>query len=185
MPAAQPTLIPRTGLRHGDVLTYEYRSHQSILVRGIRLVTGSRCVHVGVVVSYQGILYVLEQLPKRSMIPLSQYSGALGSEIHAVRPKFAVQRLDHSLVDTTAYGYMGIVDCLINHALGRILTYWDYRPMLSTIWPQNVICSALVAIVLDLPKHAKWCQFPAVSEPDDYVNHTETFDYLGKIDWDK
>ncbi len=179
------TTTPRTHLRHGDVLVYKYRSHQSILVRGIRLVTGSRFVHVGVVVeTADHRKFVLEQLGQRVHIPLENYTGAMGSEIHVVRPKFPVRPLDPNLMDTTAYGYLGIVDCLINHGLGRVLTYWDYRPILSRLWSENIICSALVALVLNLEKHAPWCQFYRVMEPDDFVNHPETFTDLGLVDWD-
>ena len=176
--------IPASDLRHGDVLLYEHKRNQSLFVRGIRLITGSKFSHVGIVQDVSYTKLILEQLSEREYSDFHFYKPDVGEVIHIVRPRFPVPPTDSRLINHQGYGHWGIVDCLINHALGRLLFgKWTYRPMLSLLKPDNIICSALVATVLRLNFSAPWCSYLQVVEPDDYYNHAETFQYLGIVDW--
>jgi len=58
----------RADLKHGDVLCFKYLgNHQNLVERGIRLIEGSRFVHVGIVQSAFG-----------ASCPLAQRCGASG-----------------------------------------------------------------------------------------------------------
>ena len=180
-------LISRNFLRHGDVLLFEHRSHQSFFVRGIRLICGSRIVHCGVIQQATAIdvevddlpidyLLVLEQLAERTFEPLQFYHEDAGEVIHAVRPRKYPPKTDPSRFNRLGYGYWGIVDCLLNHLMGRItLGHWRKRRMLGLLKPNNVICSQLVGLCLGLPD---W----GLMEPDDYFNDSARFEYLGIVE---
>ena len=176
--------ILSTELRHGDVLCYTYRTHQSIFARGIRLITGSQFVHVGVVLETPSGMIILEQLGERAFNLKDLYHSMPGEDVFAVRPRFTPFAATYGLIDRSDYGYLAIVDCLLNHALAR-LTFgaWKYRPVISRLQPNRVMCSTLVAQVLKLPLFAPWCKHTAVVEPDDFFNHTETFEHLGYVQW--
>jgi len=168
------------------VLLYtHHRTGQSLMVRGIRLVTGSRYVHCAVVQDFGYTKLVLEQLGERTFTDLRLYRDDAGEHIYVARPAFDPPKPPRgAFFQKIAYGYLGIVDCLINHAICRLSWgKWVYRPMLGRLTPRNIICSTLVAQVLDLSRNTTWCKCPAVVEPDDYYNHRESFSFLGEVDW--
>jgi hypothetical protein len=173
-------------LQHGDVLLFNRRQHQSITVRLIRLITGSQFTHCGIVVKVDGQLYVLEQMNERMHSRLDFYYAKLGETVVCSRPKFTVDP-NVNILDfyRENYGYTNIIDCAINHFMHRItFGKWEFRPILvPRLKAATIICSALVATVLQLDKHATWCKYLGVVEPDDYANHTETFDILGEIEF--
>ena len=175
-----PNPFPKSLLRHGDVLLYEHRSHQSFFARGIRLVEGSRIVHCGIAQAASDdtgtYLLVLEQLAERTFEPVKYYRADVGEVIHVVRPCKYPPKTDESRFCRLGYGYWGIVDSLVNHLMGHILLgHWRKRRMLGLLKPNNVICSQLVGLCLGLED---W----ATLEPDDYYNDRVRFEYLGVLD---
>lgn len=178
--------VPASQLQAGDALLFQYREHQSVAERGIRLVTGSVFVHIGTVERPRPDVspIVMEQLsPHRLFEELPLYTGApQGTEVHALRPRFPVEPLDPALLVREPYGYLGILDSLLNHGLSRVtLRHWRYRAMLGLLTPDRIVCSALAAKRYRLDQHTDWAPDFRVVEPDDYVNHHESFDYLGQV----
>ena len=175
-----------TQLQHGDVLIYEHKSHQSFLVRAIRLITGSKFVHAAVVVKVNEELYILEQQQQRMHSRIDFYYAFVGEVIHCVRPKFEVDT-NINILDfyRENYGYINILDCLLNHTVSILtLKHWVFKPILVKLFrTKTIVCSALVAKVINLFSHAAWCKHITTIEPDDYYNHKETFDYLGIVVW--
>jgi hypothetical protein len=175
-----------TELQHGDVLLFNRRQHQTITERLIRLITGSQYTHCGIVVKVDGQLYVLEQMTERMHSRLDFYYAKLGEVIVCARPKFEIDQ-NINILDfyRENYGYTNIIDCALNHLFGRVtFGKWEFKPILvPRIKASTIICSALVATVLQLDKHAAWCKYVGVVEPDDYYNHAETFNILGTIDF--
>lgn len=180
---ANPLIMHKSKLEHGDVLLFAHApEHQSLFVRGIRLVTGSTFVHAGVVVDNGQYKLVLEQLAERTFEPVDYYRPDVGASIHVLRPKFDVPPTDPSLINRNGYGYWSIADCLANHLVG-LFSKRDYKVRFGKIKPDNVECAGLVAQALGLQDRALWCKDNKVVEPDDYFNHDETFWYLGVVDW--
>jgi hypothetical protein len=180
--------LPVDTLLPGDLLLFEYRIRQSLVERGIRLVEGSKFVHCGTIEQPRPgcAPIVMEALsPQRRFDELAVYTGSPdGTVVHVLRPKFPIEPLDLSLVTRESYGYLGIVDSLINHGLKLVLFgHWRFRAMLGLLTPNALICSALSARRYRLDRHADWCPDYRVVEPDDYYNHPESFDYLGRARW--
>jgi len=173
-------------LMHGDVLLYERKKNISFMVRGIRFVTGNKFTHSGFIVEVEGNKYVINQLNRREKTHLSIYEPLPGEVIHCVRPTFAIPPQDEDeLLNRRTYGYLSIIDCLINHGLCRIsFGKWSYRPLLKRLFnTKTVICSTMVADALNLKKNTQWCRYHEVVEPDDYANYANDFMYVGIIDW--
>ena len=173
-------------LQHGDVLLYEHRNKQSLVTRIIHLITGSKFVHVSVVVRVADELYVLEQHSERLHSRLDFYYPFVGEVIYCVRPKFQVPStvnvFDFYRED---YGYTSILDSLINHLFGRLsFGKWKTKPILVKLFKsRNIICSTLTARVLQLSTNCSWCKYTSTLEPDDFATHPETFEHLGVVDW--
>ena len=73
---------------------------------------------------------------------------------------------------------------LVNHLIGLFKKGWVYRPYLCRLTPKRDNCSGVVAIQLNLEYNAsEWCGSNRMIEPDDFYNHTETFEYLGEVVW--
>lgn len=180
-----PMHIQASQLQVGDALLFEYRVNQTIAERGIRLVTGSKFVHVGTVEQpYPPFApIVMEQMTLRLFEEVALYTGAPdGTVVHLVRPKFEVEPLDPTLLQRANYGYLGIGDCLLNHGLSALtLRHWRYRAMMGLLTPGRIVCSALAAKRYQLWKHTDWCLDWRTVEPDDYYNHSESFDYIGQV----
>ena len=173
-------------LLHGDVLLYEHRKKANFITKAIRLVTGSQYVHCGIVLEIDRKKYILEQMTERMHSYTPLYYNFDGEVIHCVRPTFAIPEInEYKVCQRYNYGYHGIVDCLINHFLGRIsFGLWEYKPLLTRlIKTERTICSTLVARILDLQNNTKWCKYPEVVEPDDFGNHVEDFVYVGTVEW--
>lgn len=184
--ATAPTTIPASKLKHGDVLLYKYVSHASIIDKGIRLITGSFFVHTSVIQDIGYTKIVLEQLTaQRDFSVLEFYRPDAYVEIHVVRPTFEPPETDKSLINHASYGWVDIWDSLLNHLMGRItFGHWEKKPMLSKN-AKVVDCSTLNALALKAVTNcSSWCKYPSVVEPDDYFNHVESFDYLGRVDWE-
>ena len=174
-------------LKHGDVLLFDWQAHQTFYERAIRLITGSRFVHCGVVQEvilienengkpYAGFLFVLEQLQERRCEPVELYRPDPQCVIICMRPKFQPLSFNAFNVNHDGYNYWAIADSLINHALHRLtLKRWQFRTMLTKQKPDLRDCSQLVALVLG-DKEWQTC------EPDDFVND-QHFDNLGIIEW--
>ena len=177
-------------LRHGDVLLFDWRAHQTFYERAIRLITGSRFVHCGVVQQPRLVvgnpygppgqtcefLVVLEQLQECRCEPVELYRPDIQCAIICMRPKFQPLPFDPANVNHDGYNYWAIADSLINHALHRLtLKRWQFRPMLTKLKPDLRDCSQLVALVLG-DKEWQTC------EPDDFFND-QHFDNLGIIEW--
>lgn len=180
--------IAASRLQHGDVLLYEHRKHVNFFRLGIRLITGSRFTHCGVIqqdMSNPNNFFVLEQLTERTHSWLPFYYAEDGEVIHVVRPVFTPPILNSEHFQRKPYGYLSIIDCLINHFLGRItFGKWIYKVILAKK-STNIVCSSVVGKVLDLPNNVSWCTDIKLLEPDDYFNHWKDFQYLGEIDWTK
>lgn len=174
-------------LLHGDVLLFDWRAHQSIYERGIRLITGSRFVHCAIVQSivlmanedgmpYVFVNHVLEQLQERRCEPVELYKPDPQCSIICVRPKFTPLSFNAGFVNHAGYNYWSIADSLINHFLHRLtLKRWRFWPMLTKLKPDLCDCSQLVADVLGM---ARW----DICEPDDFIN--SSFDNLGAVEWE-
>jgi hypothetical protein len=178
--------VKPSDLMHGDVLLYERKKNISLMVRGIRFVTGNKFTHSGFVVEVERNRYIVNQLNYRQKTHIDIYEPLPGEVIHCVRPTFAIPEQDEDeLFYRRAYGYLSIMDCLINHAMGRIsFGHWTYRPLLKKLFnTRTVICSTMVADALNLKKNTQWCRYYEVVEPDDYANHSENFMYVGIVDW--
>ena len=183
--------LPADTLQVGDALLFEHRIHQSVVVRGIRLVTGSKFVHVGTVEDPLCSMLptappdpvVMEQLITRTFERVALYLGApAGTVVHALRPKFPIEPLDMTLLERSVYGYLGIADCLLNHGIGLIPgLHWRHRAMLGLLTPNHIVCSALAAKRYRLYLHTDWAPDYRVVEPDQFYNHSESFDYLGRV----
>ena len=180
--------IPASQMLVGDALLFDYRSAQTFVERGIRLITGSEFVHIATVEQPREdcTKIVMEAIsPRRLFEEVPLYAGVPGDTVvHLLRPKFPVEPLDFTLLARETYGYLNVLDCLLNHAIDRVtLRHWRYRAMLSHLTPNQLDCSALVAKRYQLWKHAPWCTDFRVLEPDDYYNRNESFDYLGQVAW--
>jgi len=169
-------------LQNGDVLLYEHKRHISFFALAIRIITGSKFVHSSIIINKSNNKFVLEQLSIRSHCFLPFYYAFPGEIIHAVRPFFPVPEIDNSYFNREGYGYRNIIDSLINHTVGLIFKNWKYIPFIS-VHSTKDNCSVLIAKILKLSTNAIWCKFPEVVEPDDYFNHSESFHYLGVVDW--
>lgn len=171
-------------LKHGDVLLYQWKKHGNFFVRAIRLITGSKIVHSGIVIEKDGDKFIVEAMGYRmhSYVPL--YHAYHGEVIYCVRPKFPIPYMPDTLFERRRYGYLNIVDCLVNHFLGLFNSKHVYTPYCAHYFKNtNLMCSALVAKALKLPENTKWCNYIEVVEPDDYWNHNETFTRMGVIRW--
>jgi hypothetical protein len=165
----------RTDLKHGDVLCFKYLgNHQNLVERGIRLVEGSRFVHVGVVQEAFGALLVLEQNGTRTFVRTSGYTLPAGAEMWCFRPMpQMVPPTDTNLLRQEGYNYGLLIDCLINHGIERVLLRWDRREFFGKL-SRNQICSTLVAYALNF-----WPT--ALPEPDDFAN-SPLLTPMGKVD---
>lgn len=169
-------------LRQGDVVLH-IASDRSVSFggRGVWVVTGNSCVHCGLVVFTDTVIE--QSFTRRVHHPASEvYKSILKSEsLRVVRPRFPVT-LDLSLVTVgNFYGVWTILDLLINHGMGWVFKSWTYRPWLTSLFGGRV-CSSLVAGILMVDKHAEWCHDTRVVEPDDFVNHPESFEDLGVLE---
>lgn len=173
-------------LKHGDVLLYIYKKKASILVKFIRLICGNKYVHASVVCEIDKRNYILEQSFERIHSYIPAYTVFEEEEIHCYRPKFIIPSYVIGNFKRKPYGYLGIIDCAINHLLRRVtFGHWEYKPMLSRLFnTKNIVCSALVAQTLRLKEAVEWCKYLEVVEPDDYSNHTENFTFIGILDWE-
>ena len=172
-------------LQHGDVLLYDWVKNASIDARGIRLIEGSKYTHCSVVQEIEGIHFVLEQLGERMHSYLPFYYAETGEEITCFRPKFKAPEANQNSFTRNPYGYLSILDALINHFIG-LFSNKRYKPWMMTFFKsKNVDCSILVGKVLELESNAQWCYDINVLEPDDFYRHPESFEDLGTIDWTK
>jgi|GEM_PF-6710782 len=170
--------IKYTDLRHGDALLY-IETKPTWIDKGIQVITGSNCIHVSMVLFNN----VFEQVLHRRMVPLNQYSNYLadGEIILALRPKFNIAINPDEINTSSFYGFTGILDQLMNHLLGRLIPRYKHTAFLTRIW--GLDCSGLVANILNLEHNCDWCHDYRVVEPDDFMNHGESFDYLGRVEW--
>lgn len=173
-------MIQKSDLKHGDVVLYEERSHQSFIVRAIRLITGSKYTHAGIVLMINGSPVIFEQLDRRIYRFVELYNLDIDEHVYVYRPNFVAPGTDRNLLKYKKYGYIKLVDCLINHFIGLFNLNHRYRPYLSK-YTKNKICSQLVADCLDLKNHVNWCDYHEVVEPDDYANHENDFKYMGNL----
>ena len=178
--------ISYTNLQHGDVILFEKRRQRGFLPSAIRLVTGSKYTHVGVVINVGGVKLVLEQLTRRRISLLKFYYTEQENYefLHVVRPRFGVPLfISPEWFRDRKYGYLGLLDSLVNHSAGLIDSKWKYKPTFSGMNPKNLDCSGLVATVLNLGCATDWVKvgYESVVEPDDFANHPENFDYLGEL----
>lgn len=169
-------------LKYGDVLLYvESPKYSSILVKNIRLITGSKYTHSAIYID-DGNKFILEQLLLRVITFVYDYKLEVGEEVYIVRPKFEVKEINEDLYKHKPYGIFSILDDALNHLLGR-LTFgnWTKKCILGR-FSSNITCSALVAECLNLANNVNWCYDNRIVEPDDYFNHTEDFDFLGRLE---
>ena len=174
-------------LRHGDVLLFNWRAHQSFYELVIRLITGSQFVHCAIVqdigvsdgeTPVSGIVLscILEQHQERRCEPVELYRPDKTCSIICMRPKFEPAEFNPDLVNHAGYNYWAIADSLINHFMHRItLGRWQFKAMLTKLKPELCDCSQLVAQAL-CDKEWQTC------EPDDLIVDKH-FDDLGVIDW--
>ena len=163
--------MKREGLQHGDVLCFTYMKHQNFFERGIRLVEGSRFVHVGAVQQLGFVPYVLEQNAHITYREVSSYTIPDGAEMWCFRPKYSVPTT--LLFDDAPYNYLLILDCLINHGMGRLFKTWRRRVMFGR-FSRNQICSTLVS-------YAIRCWPNALPEPDDFAN-SDQMTPMGRVE---
>lgn len=173
-------MIQKSDLKHGDVVLYEHRTHQSLLARCIRLITGSKYTHAGIILMINGSPVIFEQLGRRIYRFVELYNVDLGEHAYIYRPKFKVPGTDRSLFKYKTYGYLKLVDCLINHFFSLFYFQHEYKPYLGK-YAKTKICSQLVADCLDLKNKVDWCKYHEVVEPDDYANHDENFLFMGQL----
>ena len=170
-------------LKHGDILLYEEGRQATTASRLIRLVTGSKFTHVSIVQEIYRIKFVLEQLGERTHSYVPLYYVAPGEVVHCVRPKFTPVKATVKIFERKPYGYWSICDVAINHFIGLFNKNWVYRPwFMRWVKNPNIDCSILVGEALNLKDEASWCNHLGVLEPDDFYNHTETFEYLGVVE---
>jgi hypothetical protein len=175
-------LVSRLNLKHGDVLLFQKRKHAGFLPRAIRLITGSKFSHAGIVVDLDGNLVVLEQLIIRHFSLLRSYSLELSSSdvVMAFRPKFEVNSVNIWDLRIRSYGILSLIDELINHGLSNLtFRHWRYRAIFGN--KVNIVCSALVAKILELEQNTDWCKDHRLVEPGDLANHPENFELLGEV----
>lgn len=178
-------MIKRQDLQHGDVLLFVRHKHSSLLVKMIRLITGSQFTHAAIVLEVDQKKFVLEQENERMHSYLPFYYAFKDEEIYAYRPKFPIPNIVFQEFNRLDYGYLCIIDCAINHLLGLFNSKREYKPLLTKLFKsKTVTCSALVAQVLKLTNNVNWCKYVETVEPDDFANHSETFTSLGSIDWE-
>jgi hypothetical protein len=172
-------------LQHGDVLAYIHRKNAGLLVDTIHLIEGSDYTHSSVVLEIYNNEFILEQHSLRMHSYLPLYYALSGEEIYCFRPRFTPPPATFEEFNRDSYGILGIIDSLLNHTIGLIIRKWQYRPLLVRLFNNpKIICSALVAKVLDLEHNTKWCKYYQVVEPDDFANHPEDFEPLGLIEWE-
>ena len=172
-------------LQHGDVLLYVHRKNVGLLVDTIHFVEGSIYTHTSVIMDVDDNKFNLEQHSLRMHSYLPLYYALEGEEMYCFRPKFIPPSATFDEFNRKSYGILGIIDSLLNHIIGLVIRNWQYRPLLAKLFNDDkIICSALVAKVLDLEHNTKWCKYYQVVEPDDYANHPEDFEPLGLVEWD-
>jgi hypothetical protein len=168
-------------LRTGDVLIYEHTSRTPLLVRMIRLITGSQYTHAGVFIGQGRMGGVLEQLYVREFEFISKYKREKGEVITVWRPRFELPTILYGeICGTQIYGVLCILDDLLQHGLGYIPGY-KKRPILARL-STNLTCSALVAKVLQLDRNCDWLSDFRLCEPQHIPAHPETFEYLGELE---
>lgn len=173
-----------TDLRHGDVLLYERSKRINLYSRVIRLIIGSKVVHVSILQELNGELYVLEQSLSRSCLHVSFYEALDGEVISCARPKFKAPPTNLKLFKRGRYSYISIFDSLLNHTLNQIYPKWIFKPLLVRLFKvTKFMCSALVAKALKLDEKFDWAIYPSVVEPDDFVNRIDLFEQLGVVEW--
>lgn len=179
--------MKRSELQHGDVLLYEKRKNQGFLPRAIRLITGSRFTHAGVVQDVEGSLVILEQVSMRiySFVSLYTLEEKTDEAVYCFRPRFEAPKYQPELFKHKGYGDVAIVDCALNHGIGLVARNYEYRPLLVSLFKRTaMVCSGLVATALDLKNNTTWCHYPGVTEPDDLSEHPESFVPMGLVRWD-
>jgi hypothetical protein len=180
-------MIKSSDLMHGDVLLYKHNLRKSsFIVKCIHLITGADVEHASIIWEVDRNKYVLEQLPERTHSLLKFYYELPGEDIIAVRPLFPIpDQDDKEMFRRENYGYSSIIDCLLNHAMGRItFGHWKYRPIIRKYYQKELInCSGLVALMLKLTENVEWCKYPSVVEPGTILSHGESFIWLGPVDW--
>lgn len=166
----------RADLKHGDVLCFKYLgNHQNLVERGIRLIEGSRFVHVGIVQSVFGATLLLQQDGGwRTFGRVADYKLPAGAEMWCFRPMpQMVPPMNVDLFKQEGYNYGLILDCLINHAIEQVLLHWNRREFFGRL-SKKQICSTLVAYALNY-----WPR--AVPEPDDFAN-SALLSPMGKVE---
>lgn len=170
-------------LRHGDVLIYNWGKNASLATQGIRIITGNKYTHCSVIQEVAGNKFVLEQLNERSHSFLPFYYAREGEEIRCLRPKFIPPPPDQTNFTRDPYGYFCIADALLNHFI-NLFSKRPYKPRIVGFFKsKNVDCSVLLGRALKLQDNCAWCYDISVLEPDDFINHPESFSDVGIIDW--
>lgn len=156
-------------LKHGDVFVYV--QPRTLIQRAINLITGSKAIHVSVLVDNNGRLDVLEQLWTRTWTPVEGYQDK--SAIDVYRPLFPVARTNHDLLRHRSYGWVLTIDHVLNHTIGHIQPGWKHKKILSRFFHKDrTDCGTLVAKCLDFYPNG-------VPEPDDFL--VPAFAKIGSI----
>lgn len=171
-------------------MKFEFKNGDILLVRGgqggnvfghlVRLITGSEYTHCGVIIQDNlGIFNVVEQDSSTGHVT----PVAFFCEVRRLLPEnLAVSRYpDLRMLPSnfsticaklrTRYGFLSLMDALINHPLGRLFSWFgkEYtrRPFLSTFTSTFTCAGFITKILLGLVTQ----DFPdyRVAEPDDFV----------------
>ena len=174
-------------LRHGDIILYEKSKRANLFVRGIRLITGSQFTHVGMVIkdtetNYNlGCIIFIEQLAARTISIGEIYTTESAEVLHVVRPNFGKPAaLSKEFARHKTYGYLCILDALINHFIGLFNDNYTYRQFVGQ-WSKNITCSGLVAELLNTSNYM-YFRIPQAVEPNWFIRETNKFTYLGILD---
>ena len=168
-------------LQDNDVLVYEETKRIPLLVRLIRLSTGSRYTHAGIFIGQGRLGGIMEQLWNREFTFITKYKKIPGEVISVYRPLFkASVEKDRADFQNHHYGILCILDDLLQHGLGYFKNY-KRRPILSKLSPR-LTCSALVAKILQLPQHCDWLGDYRDCEPQNFPAHPETFEFVGILE---
>jgi hypothetical protein len=162
----------------GDVILY--KNGPNLISKFIRLIEGNPFTHCAIVVESDKmdplLLEIANTFSRVRFVRLSDTLSYTDMIAVARNPdlkvsnNFKLSIIGLDLIESK-YSFRSILNCAINHLIGRILGFmdipWHYREILP-IDKNKFTCSALVSFVLDRLTNYS-CFDPWTTEPDDFT----------------